>query len=440
MTIKQQIRNLSPVWLINFYHLLQAVAANIAYGFPARKMRVTAITGTNGKTTSCFFLASILRAAGRKVGMLTTVRFTIGSQIIANDLNMTTVNPFLLQKYLKKMLQHGCTDIVLETTSHAIDQHRIWGINFTAIGITNITHDHLDYHGTFAGYIETKKRLFTLPHKVSVLNRDDESFEQFEQTAVGKKIVYALEHKDVDVTARKILSEPGGTAFTIISSAGQQAVGLKVPGGFNVLNALCATSLALGLDIPLSYIKKGLEDVAQVPGRMEKVNVAEAKGRLNFSVIIDYAHTPDALEKAFAAIRPAVKGKLIAVYGATGDRDKAKRPVLGEIGGRMADIVFITDEEPYTEEPGKIIEAVAEGVPKGATKERPKELGKTFFKIQSRMDAIGKAIDMAGSGDIVFITGMGDQSYKVIGSQKVPWSDRDVVQAMLRKKLAADRH
>lgn len=434
--MKKFLRKILPSGAISFYHLLRAVAANVYYGFPARKMRIIGITGTNGKTTSCFLLASILRAAGRKVGMLTTVRFTIGSEEIANDLNMTTVDPFLLQKYLKKMLQHGCTDVVLEVTSHAIDQRRIWGIKFEALGITNITHDHLDYHGTFDDYVETKKKIFIAPHRISVLNRDDESFEKFSAAAVGKKIAYGIEHKEVDVTARKVLTEPGGATFTLVTSSGQQAIGLKLTGKFNVLNALCAAAMAIGLNMPLGKIKEGLEAVTQVPGRMERVSVPEAKGRLNFSVIIDYAHTPDALEKVFIAIRPAVKGKLIAVYGATGDRDKSKRPILGEIGGRLSDIVIITDEEPYSEDPKKIIEAVADGVPNGATKDKPKELGETFFKIPSRMDAIDKAIKMAGSGDVVVVTGMGDQSYKVVGTHKVPWSDRDVVQAVLRKKLS----
>lgn len=419
---------------ISFYHLTRAVAANILYGFPARKMRIIGITGTNGKTTTCFMLASILRAAGKNVGMLTTVRFSIGSQEIANDLNMTTVNPFLLQKYLKRMLQHNCTDIVLETTSHAIDQRRIWGINFEAVGITNVTHDHLDYHKTFANYVSTKKKLFEMPHRISILNMDDENYKEFDEVAVGNKIVYATEHKDVDVTARKVLTEPSGTLFTLVTRAGQLAVDLKLPGKFNVSNALCATALAVGLDIPIGKIKEGLEAVAQVPGRMERVTVPEAKGRHNFTVIIDYAHTPDALQKVLETIRPAVRGKLIAVYGATGDRDKTKRPILGSIGGRLADVVYITDEEPYSEDPRKFIEAVAAGVPKGATKQRPKKLGETFFVVPNRMDAIDKAISQAGSGDVVLITGMGDQSYKVIGDQKVPWSDRDVVQAMLRKR------
>lgn len=432
--MKKLLRKILPQEAINFYHLLQSVLANILYGFPSRKMRIIAITGTNGKTSTAFFVASILRAGARKVGMLTTVRFAIDKQEIANKLNMTTVNPFLLQKYLKKMYRAGCTDVVLEVTSHSIAQHRIWGIEFDTVALTNISHDHLDYHGTIEQYVATKKRIFS-DANVIVLNKDDRYFAHFAKGAKKKIITYGLEEKDVDVTARKILSEPTGTTFTLLTSAGQQAIRLQTPGRFNVANALCATSMALGQNISLSDIKTGLENVALVPGRMERVVIPEAKGRLNFSAIIDYAHTPDALEKVLLALRPATRGKIIAVYGATGDRDKSKRPVLGEIGGRLADIVIITDEEPYTEDPQVIIDAVVAGVEKGSEKGTAKKLGENFFVIKNRMDAIGKAVDMAGSGDVVVVTGMGDQSYKVVGQEKVPWSDRDIVSAMLRKKI-----
>ncbi|HOE74458.1 MAG TPA: UDP-N-acetylmuramoyl-L-alanyl-D-glutamate--2,6-diaminopimelate ligase [bacterium] len=433
--MKKILRKILPRKVINFYHLVQSVLANILYGFPSRRMRVLAITGTNGKTSTAFFVASILRAGARKVGMLTTVRFVIDKKEIANKLNMTTVNPFLLQRYLRKMCRAGCTDVVLEVTSHAIAQHRIWGIRFDAVALTNISHDHLDYHGTIKQYVATKKQIFGGANLV-VLNKDDEYFAQFAKEAKAKVVTYGLEEKDVDVTARKILSEPTGTTFTLLTGAGQQAIRLQTPGRFNVANALCATSLALGKNISLSDIKTGLEAVELIPGRMERVLLPEAKGRLNFSAIIDYAHTPDALEKVLLALRPATRGKIIAVYGATGDRDKSKRSILGEIGGRLADVVIITDEEPYTEDPQAIINAVASGVEEGGKKGKAKKAGENFFVIKNRMDAICKAIDIAGSGDVVIVTGMGDQSYKVIGQEKVPWSDRDIVAAMLRKKIA----
>lgn len=429
------IRKLIPNWMKNIYHYNVAVLAGLYYGFPSRQMRVIGVTGTNGKTTTCMLIASILREADKKVGMLTTVRFAIGEKEIANKLNMTTVQPFLLQKYLSQMRKAGCTDIVLEVTSHAIAQHRIWGIKFQTLALTNITHDHLDYHETFENYKNVKKQLFAQPHEISVLNKDDDSFDEFSKETVGKVVSYTIEGGGADIASRKVLTEPGGTDFTLLTSSGQIAVSLKIPGKFNVSNALCAAAVAETMKLPLQIIKNGLEAVEQVPGRMEKVSVPEAKGRINYSVIIDYAHTPDALEKALLALRPATKGKLIAVYGATGDRDKTKRPVLGEIGGRLADIAIITDEEPYGEDPMKIIDEVAAGVEKGGAGGRRKKKGETFFIIENRLEAIEKAVKMAGSGDVVLVTGMGDQSYKVIKGKKFPWSDREAVQAVIRQRV-----
>jgi len=437
MSFKKALKSIVPKWVISIYHWKMAVLANIVYGFPSRGMRVIGITGTNGKTTTCFLLRSILMASGRKVGMLTTVSFGFGEKLVQNRLNMTTISPFLLQKYLRQMRRVGCTDVIVETTSHAIEQNRIWGLRYEAMALTNITHDHLDYHGTMAAYAATKKRLFLLPHRLSILNRDDAAFEEFWNLPMtgGRKISYGMAHKDVDVTARKILTEGAGTLFTLVTNDGQVAVDLRLPGEFNVANSLCASALALGLGVDLAMIKKGLETVAQVPGRMEQVSVPEASGKLPFTVIVDYAHTPDALEKAYKALKPSARGRLISVLGATGDRDKTKRPLLGALAGRLADVALITDEEPYTEDPAQIIEAVAAGVPRGAGKERDMKLGHNFFKVPQRMDAIEKAVGMAERGDIVLITGMGDQSFKVVGQRHIPWSDREAAQTALRKRF-----
>ena len=435
--MKSFIKKLVPRWVVGIYHWKLAVLANIIYGFPSRGMRVIGITGTNGKTTTCFLLRSILLSSGRKVGMLTTVSFGFGEKLVQNRLNMTTISPFLLQKYLRQMRRAGCTDIIVEATSHAIEQNRIWGLRFDAIALTNITHDHLDYHGTMGAYVATKKRLFLLPHRLSVLNRDDATFEEFWNLPMsgGRKMSYGMEHKGVDVTARKVLTEGAGTLFTLVTAEGQVAVDLRLPGEFNVANSLCASALALGLGVDLAMIKKGLETVAQVPGRMEQVSVPEVAGKLPFTVIIDYAHTPDALEKVYKALKPSARGRLISVLGATGDRDKTKRPLLGALAGRYADVVLVTDEEPYTEDPLEIIEAVASGVPRGAGKGRDMKLEHNFFKVPQRMDAIEKAIEMAERGDIVLITGMGDQSFKVVGQRHIPWSDREAAQTALRRRF-----
>jgi UDP-N-acetylmuramoyl-L-alanyl-D-glutamate--2,6-diaminopimelate ligase len=435
------IKKLVPRWVINLYHWKMAVLANIIYGFPSKGMRVIGITGTNGKTTTSFMVRSILMAAGRQTGMLTTVSFSFGDQLVQNQMNMTTISPFLMQKYLKQMRRAGCTDVVLETTSHAIDQYRIWGIHYEVLALTNITHDHLDYHGTMAQYVATKKKLFAKPHRVSVINNDDPAFDDFWHLTgmAGRKISYGLEHRGVDVTARKVLTEGVGTLLTLVVPQGQVAVDLHLPGEFNVSNALCAAAIALGLDIPLNIIKEGLETVTQVPGRMEQVTLPDIKTKLPFTVILDYAHTPDALEKVYKALRGSVKGRIISVLGATGDRDKTKRPILGALAGRFADIAIITDEEPYTEDPKEILEAVAIGVPRGATKERPKKVDETFFKVTQRLGAIEKAIDLAEKGDLVLVTGMGDQSYRVVGREHVPWSDREAIQSALRQRALEEK-
>lgn len=437
MSFKKVLKSIMPRWLVSIYHWKLAVLASVIYGFPSRGMRVIGITGTNGKTTTCFLLRSILMASGRKVGMLTTVSFGFGDKLVQNRLNMTTISPFLLQKYLRQMRRAGCTDVVIETTSHAISQHRIWGLKFDALALTNISHDHLDYHGTMEQYKAAKLKLFALPHRLSVVNRDDEAYDDFWQAPAGQKRSFGLVARDADVTARKILTEGVGTLFTLVAAEGQTAVDLRLPGEFNVANALCASGLALGLGVDLAYIKKGIETVEQVPGRMESVTLDPAKSKMPFTVIIDYAHTPDALEKVYKALKPSVRGRLISVLGATGDRDKTKRPLLGALAGRFADIVLVTDEEPYTEDPARIIEEVAAGVPRGAGKKHDMKLGHNFFKVPQRVDAIEKAITMAERGDTVIITGMGDQSFKVVGNRHIPWSDREAVVSALRKRVSS---
>lgn len=432
MSIKHKVKKIVPKGSIKFYHLGRAIMANLVYGFPSQPMRIIGITGTNGKTTSSFLVKSILKTAGRKVGMLTTVSFEIDGKSERNALNMTTVNPFLMQKYLRKMKQAGCQDVIVETTSHAIDQYRIWGIEYHVVAVTNVTHDHLDYHGTFKDYLATKQKLFALPHQISVVNADDEYFEAFWNYPARRKISYGLKAAKTDVTARKLLSETDSSLFTLITPEGQTVVKLPLPGEFNVYNTLTAAAIATGLGIKIETIKKGLEAAEPVPGRMEPVTVE--KINTPYTIIIDYAHTPDALEKAMQSVKQAGKGRLIAVYGACGDRDKTKRPILGAIGGRLADIVIITDEEAYTESPKAIIEEVAAGVERGAAKDNPKVLNQNYFIINDRREAIAKAIDLAKLGDCILVTGMGDQSYKVVGTEHIPWSDRDVIRELIRAR------
>ncbi len=423
--VKNYIRKKMP-YVVEWSHLLRGILAYYLFGMAPKKLKVIGVTGTNGKTTTCYLTASMLEQAGYKVGMATTTNFKIGSKEWVNKTNMTTMSPFVLQKLLRDMVRAGCQYAIIETTSHAIKQYRNWGIRYLVVAMTNVTHEHLDYHKTFKDYLETKLQLFQKKPKVSVVNADDPNFDKFTKFTTGRLLTYSKQRR-ADITARKILPAVDGTIFTLVTPTVQTTVDLHLPGDFNVSNALCAASIGYGLQIDITDIKNGLEKVSNIPGRLEKVD----KGQ-DFTVMIDYAHSPDALEKLYSTLKPNVKGKMIVVLGSCGDRDKTKRPIMGSIAGYFADIVIITDEEPYTEDPKEIIKQVASGVPKGRKGKKIVE-GKDFFRIDDRREAIQKALQLAGKGDLVVITGMGAQEYRVVGNKKIPWSERKIVAQELEK-------
>ncbi len=415
-------------------HKAQAIFANYWHGLPSRKLKVIGVTGTNGKTTTCNLIAKILDEAGYKVGLATTINFKIGKKEWVNESKMTTIGVFELQKLLRDFVDAECHYAVIETTSHAIDQFRNWGIKYEVAALTNITHDHLDYHGTFENYRDAKLKLF-LNAKKSILNSDDKTYAYFDQKIVNKpKLSYGLDEK-ADVTARKILYETDSTLFTAVTPKGQIAINLRLPGKFNVYNALCAICIALTQEINLETIKDALEKVQTIPGRMEKISLEDKNRKQDFTVIIDYAHTPDAIEKIYQTLTPISRGKIIHVFGACGDRDKTKRPIMGAQAGRYADYIILTNEDPYSEDPETIIEEVAKGVPRGVTKEKPKKLGKNFFKILNRKEAIAKAISLAQKDDLILITGKGAEKCIVAGDKKIPWSDKETVIELLKMRI-----
>jgi len=425
MKIKEKIKMRFP-GLVSFSHKLRGILAYYLYGRPSKRLRVIGVTGTNGKTTTCHLIAKILEEAGERVGMATTTTFKIGAKEWTNRTNMTTISPFALQKLLREMVQAGCSYAIVETTSHAISQYRNWGIRYYAVAITNVTHEHLDYHKNFKDYLETKLKLFQSFPRVAVVNADDPNYELFLQFSAGRHLTYS-QTKRADVVARKILPSSDGTVFTLVTPTVQTTIDLHLAGLFNVSNALCAAAVAYGLGIDIADIKRGLEEVKSIPGRMERVDCGQ-----DFIVLIDYAVTPDSLEKLYSTLRPGVRGKMIAVLGACGDRDKTKRPIMGSIAGRFADIVVVTDEEPYTEDPKDIIEQVAKGVPRGS-KSKKMKLGENFFKILDRREGIAKALSLAKRGDLVVITGMGAQEFRVVGNKKFPWIEREVIKEELKK-------
>jgi len=430
-TIKKYFKKILPKDTVLFLHKMKAVTAAYYYGLPAKKLKVIGVTGTNGKTTTCNLIANIFEEAGYKVGLATTINFKIGTKSWVNESKMTTLGPFVLQRILSQMVEAGCHVAIIETTSHAIKQYRNWGIPYEVAVLTNITHEHLDYHKDLAEYRDTKLKLFSRV-KTAVLNEDDKSYQYFHNAISARQISYGLENRP-NIMAKKILYEPESTLFTAISPEGQIAINLNLPGRFNVYNALAAIATGLSQNIKLETIKKALEKVKNIPGRMEKIEAGQ-----NFSIIIDYAHTPDALEKIYETLRPAVKGKIIHVFGACGDRDKTKRPIMGAQAGRYADYVILTDEDPYSENPETIIKEIAKGVPRGVIKGKNKKLNKNFFIILDRREAIKKALALATKNDLVLITGKGAETAMMVGDlttssglRKIPWSDKKIVKELL---------
>ena len=428
------LRKILPLSVILWTHKVRGILAALIFRMPGRNIRVIAVTGTNGKTTTCHLIAGILKAANYRVAMATTIDFQIDQKKWRNLTKMTTLSPFALQKFIREAVSSGCHWLVLETTSHAIAQYRLWGIKPKIAVLTNITHDHLDYHKSYEEYRQTKAKIFR-EAEISIINMDDKSAGFFLSLNLPQTLSYGMESpgngrpQRPDILAKKIILEPTASLFTVVSPEGQVAINLSLPGKFNIYNALAALSVGVVLRINLELVKTALEKIKNIPGRMEKVDLGQP-----FSVIIDYAHTPDALEKIYQALELCQKGRIIVVFGATGDRDRSKRPIMGALAGRFADVVIITNEDPYTEDPVKIIEEVASGVGRGETKDNPKVPGKNFFKILDRREAIEKAFRLAHKDDLVLVTGKGDEEWIVEGSKKIPWSDRKVAKELLLKR------
>ncbi len=442
-SLKRTVRGLTPDWLINLYHLSRGVMAATWYGNPSKKMRIIGVTGTNGKTTTCHIITAVLEAANRPVGMITTVGFKVNGRYIENNLKMTTPSPFLVQKLLREMADAGCQDVALEVTSIGLMQHRLWGIKFHTVVFTNLTHDHLDYHGSMEQYRLAKEKLFANRPVLSVVNGDDPAADYFLRHTANRTLIYSTKNRG-DVMAKKIYARPGGTDFVLLIEGRQATVNLPLPGTFNVYNALAATTVGLGSGLPLETVIMGLHAVTGVPGRMEVIDEGQA-----FTVIVDYAHTPDAMMKVYETVKPTVRGKMIVVFGATGERDKAKRPILGAIAGKFADYVILTTDDPYGEDPHTIIDEVAQGVPRGrpnrggrlrVNKEseiliKYKDSGEDiwWWRIPDRKEAIAKALSMARPQDVILVLGKGAEKVMVTKDGHIPWSDRGVLEELLKQ-------
>ncbi|OGE82534.1 MAG: hypothetical protein A2846_02900 [Candidatus Doudnabacteria bacterium RIFCSPHIGHO2_01_FULL_49_9] len=402
--------------VLNYYHLATAIAANIVYGFPSRKLRVIGVTGTDGKTTTVNMIASILENAGEKVAFLSTINAKLGNKFLDTGPHTTTPSPFFLQKFLSQSVRAGLRFAVLEVTSHSLDQFRTWGIRFETAVLTNISHEHLDYHKDLASYMAAKARLFGNV-EYRILNMEDSSFDFFSTHGKGELLTYGLNSKAV-VWANNPSEELTETEFTAHTPRGEYKIKLHLPGKFNVYNALAAIVVGQVYKIPADKIKQGLSEIKGIAGRLEMVGER---------VMVDFAHTPNALEKLLEFLRPKVSGKIILIFGSAGERDKTKRPLMGAVADKYADLIILTREDNRGERVEEICEQIAAGI-------NEKQKDKDYFIILDRREAIGAALKQAqGANDFVIISGKGHEQSLNIDGKETPWDDRRVVREILNK-------
>ena len=389
--------------LKNIYHLFTAIAANFIFWFPAKKLNVIGVTGTDGKTTTVSLIYHILKESGQKVSMLTSIGAMVGDKKYDTGFHVTTPDSFSLQKILRRAVSAKSKYFILEVTSHAIDQHRIWGVPFAIAVVTNITSEHLDYHKNYDKYLKTKAKLLKLS-KTAIVNRDDLSYKFLKEEVKNNNrknwITYGLT-KDCDVNP-----------YTYPQK------NIKGLDEFNKYNLLAAIAVCRTLGLDKEKIDKAISTFKMPLGRVDLVY--EKK----FKVMIDFAHTPNAFEKVLSSLRKKVKGRIIHVFGSAGERDSAKRPVLGEISSRYTDIIVLTAEDPRSESASKIIEEIAEGIKKAKVK---------VLKIPDRKEAINAAIRMAAKDDLVIITGKAHERSINYGKGEEPWNEYEVVKQALSK-------
>ena len=418
-----------------FYHLPLAIVAVVYFGFPAyqktrgvagkpgTRLKVIGITGTNGKTTTTQLVTKILESAGKQVAMTSTINSRVKGVEQVNTSKCTTHSAWQVQKFLREARDADCEYVVIEVSSHALDQYRVLGVPFEIAVITNVTREHLDYHGTMAQYRQAKRRLFRQA-RMAVVNRDMERPEEYlSARPFERSLSYSIESEKADIRATHI--ESGLTGSTCMVRG--VSLHIQLPGRFNIENALAAFATAELLEIDAKTTLQALESMTGVPGRME--SVVNTQG---ISVLIDYAVTPDSLKKLYTFVTDyRMKGaRIIAVFGACGERDRGKRPLMGNIVSSYADIVIVTNEDPYHEDPERILDEIESGIT-GKTK------GENWFRIIDRRVAIAKALVLAKRGDIVIITGKGAESTIAIGDARLPWSERSVIEEEL-KKMAND--
>lgn len=402
-----------------------AILVPYFYDYPSKKMRVIGVTGTNGKTTTTYLIRAILMQAGYKVGLIGTIQMMIGDEIF--PIHNTTPNVIDLQHIFAEMCEKNVDFVVMEVSSHALAEHRVSGIEFDTAIFTNLTQDHLDYHKTFENYRKTKAKLFDIVSrtgkksgKTAVINLDDAASEEMLNHSTCNKITYGIE-KNSDLRAVDVDVKADGTKFKVRGNFGTMDLTLHLTGIFNVYNVLAAIGATLAEKISPENIKIALENFKSVPGRFEKIFAD-----IPFTIIVDYAHTPDGVKNVLETARQIAKKKIITVFGCGGDRDNTKRPIMGRLAAELSDIVIATSDNPRTEDPEKILAEVEVGV-------KEKIQGKVHECIIDRRRAIFRAVELAQPDDIILILGKGHENYQILKDKTIHFDDREVAQEAIKK-------
>lgn len=425
-TIKKIARKIIPNESIEnaeeSYRLNKAKAANILRGHPGRGMHVVGVTGTNGKTTTCAFINEVLKAGGKKTAVYTTAFTEIAGKRSANKSHMTVASAWSVQKFMAKAKKANVDWVVLEITSHALDQYRIYGVPIDIAVVTNLTQEHLDYHKTMENYAAAKARLITeFNPKTTILNADDEWFEFFGRKVKNKLVTVGVGNATDQI--KELRLSANGTKFNLVSSKFSIPLKVNLVGKFNAYNSAMAVAVGQAVGLKAKQIQAGIENVQVVPGRLESVDAGQ-----DFSVLVDYAHTPDAIENVLLAAKEVAKGKVKIVFGATGvgeyARDTTKRAPMGEVAAKHADYIYLTDDETYLEDPAKIRDEVEVGILAAGGE------GK-YIEIGDRREAITQAFKDAKEGDVVILAGIGHQDYRAMGGKKEHWDERVIAREIL---------
>ena len=448
-----------PLALVGSARTALAPIAAAFYGQPGARMRVVGITGTDGKTTTTFLTSAVLEAGGHTTGMMGTVDFKIAGRQWANDTRQSTPEAPEVQAMLREMADAGCDYAVLESTSHALSArwNRLGGAQFDVALLTNVTHEHLDFHGTVEQYRRDKARLFEMlgerqelgtenqepnglepvlgsrfsvlkGRKVAIVNADDPHHRMFLDAAPAgaQRLTYGVA-SPADVRASEVVASQHGLRFRVASPWGERELNLRLTGDFNVSNALAALTVGLAEGVPLDAAAAALEAIPGVRGRMERIEQGQP-----FTVLVDYAHTPGAFEKLMSIVRPLTGGQLIAVFGSAGERDREKRAIQGQVAARFCDFIVLTDEDPRLEDRDAIIDAIARGV-EGAMRAGEARPGLEYARLPDRPEAIRAAFERARSGDIVLLLGKGHEGCIIYGAEQVPWDEPGAARAALRE-------